>query len=286
MIRSSGWATAVHEKLRLAGDVASAFVTGLGTGAKAVVNGLATAARSVATLGLNTDQLELIGVSKEDRERGYDTAVTISTGSGQVLIAVGTGGMASALAKGGTIARAASGAMVAFDSAGNAVGVVQGVYDAAQNGVTLANGVQVAAGSLGLSANTKAIRGLQVPIPTKNISATQQRALLGHSPSTNYRKTFLDANPRPKGTVVVHHAVEQQVLDRYPGVLTDSELHSLENLRGIPNGANAQTHLREIRKEWNAFYRQHPEHATKEQLLDKATEIDNKYGHLFGPPIR
>ena len=84
----------------------------------------------------------------------------------------------------------------------------------------------------------------------------------------------------------MHHGVEQQVLDRYPGLITAAELHSLENLRGIPKGANAKTHLREIRKEWNAFYRQHPDHVTKEQLLDKATEIDEKYGHLFDPPIR
>ncbi len=157
MIRSTSWLGGIREKLRVAGDIAGAFVAGLGTGAKAVVNGLATAARSVATLGLNTDQLDLIGVTKEDRERGYDTAVTISTGSGQVLIAVGTGGMASAIAKGGTIARAASGAMVAFDSAGNAVGVVQGVYDASQNGVTLANGTQVAA-SASVSPRTSAPR--------------------------------------------------------------------------------------------------------------------------------
>ncbi len=80
--------------------------------------------------------------------------------------------------------------------------------------------------------------------------------------------------------------IEQQALKKYPGVLTENELHSLENLRGIPTSANAKTHLREIRKEWNEFYRQHPEHATKEQLLDKATEIDDKYGRLFDPPIR
>jgi hypothetical protein len=173
MIQSPGWLGSIREKMRVAGDIAGAFVSGLGTGAKAVVNGLATAARSTVTLGLNTDQLELIGVSKEDRERGYDTAVTISTGSGQMLIAVGTGGMASALAKGGTVARAASGALVAYDSAGNAVGVVQGVYDATQNGVILANGAQVAAGALGISANVKAVKGLvnARPAPTPPISA-------------------------------------------------------------------------------------------------------------------
>ena len=57
------------------------------------------------------------------------------------------------------------------------------------------------------------------------------------------------------------------------------------NLRGIPKDANAETHLSEIRKKWNAFYKQHPR-ATKEQLLDKATEIDDKDGHDFDPPVR
>jgi hypothetical protein len=65
----------------------------------------------------------LIGVTKEDRERGYDTAVAISTASGQVLSAVGTGGITSALSKGGSVARAASGALILYDAAGNAVGL-------------------------------------------------------------------------------------------------------------------------------------------------------------------
>ncbi|HEY2841692.1 MAG TPA: hypothetical protein VGJ26_21205 [Pirellulales bacterium] len=71
--------------------------------------------------------MELIGVTKEDREGEYDTAVTIATASGQVLVAVGTGGLTAALSKGGTVARTASGALVAFDAAGNAVGTIQGL---------------------------------------------------------------------------------------------------------------------------------------------------------------
>jgi hypothetical protein len=114
----------------------------------------------VATLGLSPGQLELIGVTKEDRDRGYDTAAAITTASGQVLIAVGTGGITSALSKGGSIARAASGALVVFDAAGNAVGVVQGVYDASQKGVTIANGAQIAGGLLGLAANAKTVQEL------------------------------------------------------------------------------------------------------------------------------
>ena len=75
------------------------------------------------------------------------------------------------------------------------------------------------------------------------------------------------------------------MLSRYPGVVTESEMHSLNNLRGIPNDINADFHLSNIRKEWNNFYKHYP-NPTKQQLLDKATEIDNKYGHLFNPPLR
>jgi hypothetical protein len=136
MIQSNGIAAELRSAARLPGEVArwaaeiarsaseiaGAGAAGLGTGGKAVVNGFATAVKSVATLGLNTSQLELIGVTKEDRARGYDTAVAISTASGQVLIAVGTGGVTSALSKGGSVARAASGALLLYDAAGNAVG--------------------------------------------------------------------------------------------------------------------------------------------------------------------
>ncbi|HEV3137106.1 MAG TPA: hypothetical protein VGZ26_04365, partial [Pirellulales bacterium] len=167
MIQSNGIATELRSAARLPGEVARwasdvgrAAAAGLGTGGKAVVNGFATAVKSVATLGLNTSQLELIGVTKEDRARGYDTAAAIGTASGQILIAVGTGGITSALSKGGSVARAASGALILYDAAGNAVGVVQGVYDATKNGVSVANGAQVAGGLLGLSANALAAKNL------------------------------------------------------------------------------------------------------------------------------
>jgi hypothetical protein len=62
-------------------------------------------------------------------------------------------------------------------------------------------------------------------------------------------------------------------------------LHSLENLRGIPNDVNSGLHLSAIRREWNSFYQSHPT-ATRQELLDFATHIDDKYGELFNPPIR
>ena len=167
MMRSSRLAVELQSAMRLPGDVARAAAAGLGTGAKAVTNGFATAVKNVVTLGLSSSQLELIGVTKEDRDRGYDTAVAITTASGQVLLAVGTGGVATALSKGGLVARAASGALLVFDAAGNAVGVVQGIYDAAQNGITLNNGARVAAGLLGLGANVAAVKGMRSPEAAK-----------------------------------------------------------------------------------------------------------------------
>ncbi|PZN94738.1 MAG: hypothetical protein DCF31_08845 [Alphaproteobacteria bacterium] len=65
-------------------------------------------------------------------------------------------------------------------------------------------------------------------------------------------------------------------------------MNSLENLRGIPNELNSDLHLSKIRVEWNRFYKPFDATGTvpsKAQLLQKATEIDAKYGHLFNPPL-
>lgn len=114
----------------------------------------------------------------------------------------------------------------------------------------------------------------------------RRRARFGSSTSTNYKKTFFDKHPAAEGQVVVHHAVEQQVRKRYPGLITDAQMHSYENLRGIPKGeTNSLVHLSAIRKSWNRFYKKNP-NPTEKQLLDHATEIDNMYGATFNPPVR
>ena len=46
---------------------------------------------------------------------------------------------------------------------------------------------------------------------------------------------------------------------------------------------NAEVHLSKIRTMWNEFYRSHPT-ATKQELLDYATHIDNTLGSSFTPP--
>jgi hypothetical protein len=55
----------------------------------------------------------------------------------------------------------------------------------------------------------------------------------------------------------VHHAIELQVLDRYPGVYTEAELNDIANMRGIPPELEArrQLHNAKIREIYNRHYR-------------------------------
>jgi hypothetical protein len=175
LAQSSKSAIDLVTTLTLPADVGIASIDGLGTGGKAVINGTVTAVKNVATLGLDNRQLELIGVTKADRDRGYDTAVTIATASGDLLVAALTSGAATALSKGGKVGRVTSGALVVFDAAGNAVGVVQGVYDAASNRLNLRNGTQIVASTLGLGANATAIKSFGSTKPPK-APDTQRRS--------------------------------------------------------------------------------------------------------------
>jgi hypothetical protein len=110
-------------------------------------------------------------------------------------------------------------------------------------------------------------------------------AHFGAASSRYYRTTFHATFPGLRGEVVVHHAVEQQVLKRYPGLITESELHSIENLRGIAKELNPDLHLRKIRELWDDFYETVP-HPSKQELLDFATRIDDEFGQLWIPPWR
>jgi hypothetical protein len=102
--------------------------------------------------------------------------------------------------------------------------------------------------------------------------------------ATHYRETFFAAHPALRDKVIVHHAVEQQVLKRYPGLFTEAEIHSLNNLRGIPKSINPDLHLSKIRRAWNDFYRTHP-HPTKQEVLDFASQLDRLFGSIFEPPL-
>ena len=107
------------------------------------------------------------------------------------------------------------------------------------------------------------------------------------STSVSYqaRETFFAANPHLRGQVWVHHSIEWNVMNLYPGRFTLSEIQSLNNLRGIPNAQNSSLHLSQIRLEWNTFYRNNP-NATRQQIIDQATRIDARHGGSFNPPLK
>lgn len=120
----------------------------------------------------------------------------------------------------------------------------------------------------------------------KNVDVVvKSEAKFGTAVTNDYRATFFAEHPELEGKVFVHHGVEQQVQLRYPGLVSDAELNSLENLRGIPNKLKNFLHLSDIRKAWNQFYRTTP-NPTQQQLLDQATKIDNRFGSQFLPPVR
>ncbi len=116
------------------------------------------------------------------------------------------------------------------------------------------------------------------------VSEPEQKPVLDSKAavSTDYRETFFKAYPELRGKVWVHHAIEQQILKKFPGLFTEVEIHSLENLRGIPKEINPDLHLSQIRQELNEFYELNP-NPTREQFLQKVAEIDAKFGSKFKP---
>jgi hypothetical protein len=89
------------------------------------------------------------------------------------------------------------------------------------------------------------------------------------------RETFARANPTVvMNKIVVHHRVELQVLEKYPGRFTVAELNQAHMLRGIPKGTvNSIVHNSIVRNLWNDFYRRFP-NATREQILKFADTVD------------
>ena len=130
---------------------------------------------------------------------------------------------------------------------------------------------------------TETLTRLKSATETTRIRSTF--AKLGHAVSTDYRATFLAANKGlDASSVVIHHAVEQQALRRYPGIVTEAQIHSLENLRGIPKALDATLHKAAIRKIWDEFYRNNPANGmTLRKLTEQASVIDRKFGCHFTP---
>jgi hypothetical protein len=117
-------------------------------------------------------------------------------------------------------------------------------------------------------------------------------------PTGYYRyNVYRGAFPSPElsnvdfANLQVHHAVPQAVANKYPSLnITNNQMHSLENLRGISNNTfhpdiPGQKLHPYITGQWTAFYNNNP-NATLQQILAKTKEFDDEFGHLFIPPIR
>ena len=103
---------------------------------------------------------------------------------------------------------------------------------------------------------------------------------------TDYKATFFAVYPDLKSQVIVHHAIEQQVLKLFPGLFTETEIHDIANLRGIPKFDNPDVHLSLLRKEWNKFYSElNGRIPSKAEVYLKVQEIDEKFGFRFLPVV-
>ncbi|MFI6608005.1 polymorphic toxin-type HINT domain-containing protein [Streptomyces sp. NPDC050507] len=141
----------------------------------------------------------------------------------------------------------------------------------------------VLAGSIPVLVHNACGEPISSDVPSRGPAAVGSGAPV----STDYRANFFSANPgvTESNGYWVHHAVERQVLKKYPGLFTADELNAPENLRGIPSSVNSDLHLSRIRSLWNGFYKTTPG-ASRQQILDYATFIDDFYGGEFEPRIR
>ncbi|NTD97586.1 hypothetical protein G6M26_08795 [Agrobacterium tumefaciens] len=144
----------------------------------------------------------------------------------------------------------------------------------------LVDGEKITVKNIGFISKSAVVYNFDV-LDNENYFVTEDGVLVHNG----YRKNFFEENPSLKGEVVVHHAIEQQILKKYPGLFTKDELDKLNNLRGIPKDVNNTLHLSTIRKAWNRFYKQYP-NATKQEIQDFADVVDDLYGSQFNPPIR
>jgi len=96
----------------------------------------------------------------------------------------------------------------------------------------------------------------------------------------------------------VHHGIELQTLDRYPGVFTEKELNAFENMRGIATeqANKRQLHNSKVREMWDRHYRRIDEEIAakklkpgtqaynnfvKRNLIDARDELDYVLGQFF-----
>ena len=132
----------------------------------------------------------------------------------------------------------------------------------------------------------------------KNVSLATLASDIPPNSSQYYRSLYVFDNPelRPIEGFQVHHSIEQQVLNRYPGVFSaDEVLRNQTTFRGIPNSVAGDIHQSKLRKEWDAVYDRINETINnnlnmsdeeiadyiKKTIYEARDALDLKYGKYF-----
>ena len=109
-------------------------------------------------------------------------------------------------------------------------------------------------------------------------------ATVGSAKRKKYKKTYVDDVPDSDPESEVHHAIPQAALTLYPDLFTPEEIHSPENLRGIPKSISRYIHQSQLGKEFSKFRRKHS-NPSRQDLIDYASYTDWKYGEFYIPKI-
>ena len=97
----------------------------------------------------------------------------------------------------------------------------------------------------------------------------------------NFKNKFSDVNTQ---IYQAHHAIPRELEYNFK-MITNSDINSLENLRGMPNQA-LRTEITNLWKSWLAPYKQSGTNPTMSFLMEKANYIGNNYGTKFIPTVR
>ncbi|MFI4854467.1 MAG: RHS repeat-associated core domain-containing protein, partial [Phycisphaerales bacterium JB065] len=124
----------------------AAVARGAATGGKAVVNAGATSVANAVTLG-QAGPVQLITPTAQDMDNGYAAAYGVASVGTEIATGLITGGVAKA---GSTVGKA----VAVSDAASNGLAVGGAASDMIENGVTVENSLQAAAGLAGMRGQT------------------------------------------------------------------------------------------------------------------------------------
>lgn len=95
-------------------------------------------------------------------------------------------------------------------------------------------------------------------------------------------KKIIALNPSIASEGVFLRAIPLTVIKRYPGVISEKKLRSLDNFRAISVNSANLNELSKLRSIWVEFFKTH-ESATEEDFAKVSKEVDSKYQSKFLP---